>query len=333
MSVSKKIVPARLGKRDYNFDYHWKEIDTGTLKITKPTVLCFGGNRSFDNRDANAFCRRAEMLLNFNNNFSADDRKDIDLIGVSYGHFDDFINKKEPIETSCLTNSEIEDFSNTIFKPLYIDELGNKLSVKDAMKNFNLITTFTHSYGSIAINQIINKTYKDMIERGYTYEDTQEIFSQIVSVSYAPRGTISGATNIQIISGCDGYNMPLNSDKKTKNVYFSKFYNIENNQERGNGTMISDDNTISVFTTNMTTNPRTDDHALKVLIGAGYNSIRSSAHASSIFSIAQDSLILSIKNSLQNYRSDEFIPKPNLSELYKNTKQLLGKEQMDLERL
>ena len=52
-----------------------------------------------------------------------------------------------------------------------------------------------------------------------------------------------------------------------------------------------------------------------------------------IFLVSLLEIILSIKNSLQNYRSDEFIPKPNLSELYKNTKQLLGKEQMDLERL
>ena len=333
MSASEKVVPARIGKRDCNFDCHWKEIDLNFLKITKPTVLCFGGNRSFDNKDANAFCRSAERLLNFSNVFSVEDRKDIDIIGVSYGHFKKFIDNNELVETSNLTDEEIESFANAIFKPLYTDNLGNKLSVETAMQNFNLITTFSHSYGSIAINHLINKTYKDMIEKGYTYEDTQKIFSQIVSVSYAPRGTISGATNIQIISGCDGYNMPLNSDKKTKNVYFSKFYNIENDLERGNGTMISGDNTISVFTTNMTTNPRIDDHALKVLIGAGYDSVESSEYSGNIFSIAQDSLILSIKNSLKNYRSNEFTPKPNLNELYKNTKQLLGKEQMDLERL
>lgn len=333
MDTCEKIIPAKLGKRDQNFEFHWKEIDLDSIKISKPTLLCFGGNRSMDSKDANAFCKSAEKLLNFDNLFSADDKKNIDLIGISYGHFKNNSNDKDFVETSNLTDEEIEVLSNAIFKSLYLDKNGNTLSVREAIRNFNLITTFSHSYGSIAINHLINKTYNDMIEKGYTYEDTRKIFSQIVSVSYAPRGTISGVSNIQIISGCDGYDMPLNSNKKTRNIYFSKFYNVKDKTQQGNGAMISDENTISVFTTNMTTNPRIDDHALKVLMGAGKEANESSKFSGNIFSIAQDSLILSVKNSLQNYRSDSFTPKPNLNALYENTKELLGKEQIDLEML
>ena len=328
-----KFVSAKIGKRDLTCVNHWKTLDIENLKITKPTVLCFGGNRSMDERDANAFCKSAERLLNFDSLFGSRNRNDIDLIGISYGHYKgDKYKSQDGVETSSLTKSEIKKFATKVFRPLYLNDEGNRINKYTAMKNFNLITTFSHSYGSMAINSIIEEVYKDMINAGYTYADTCEIFSQIISVSYAPRGVISGVSNIQIISGCDGYDVPLNCNKKTKNIYYNHFYNVGENGKKGNGTVITDDNTISVFTTNMTNNPKIDDHVLKVLINAGQNiSNEQSKFSGSIFSVAQDSLILSVKNSLHNYLSNDFVPKPSLNELYSNTRQILGKEQFDLE--
>ena len=59
-SSDEKVLPAKLGIRDLNCKNHWKELNLNEAKITKPTVLCLGGNRSLGERDANAFCKSAE---------------------------------------------------------------------------------------------------------------------------------------------------------------------------------------------------------------------------------------------------------------------------------
>ncbi len=332
-SSDEKVLPAKLGIRDLNCKNHWKELNLNEAKITKPTVLCLGGNRSLGERDANAFCKSAEKLLNFEQLFGVIERSQIDFIGVSYGKFKN--NKYcsfNGIETSHLTDSEIKTIAESLFYPLFKDKNGNRLDKQTAIKNFNLLTIFSHSYGAIAVNNIINCVYNEMINLGFTYDDTREIFSQIISVSYAPRGTIIGASNIQIISGCDGYDVPMNTNKKTRNVYFSRFQNVTTKEKQGNGAMKSDENTISVFTTNMTNNPKTNDHMLKVLTKMGSPEVDSSINAPNIFTLAQNLLILSVQNSLKNYNSTTFKPKPNIEQLLFNTKFILGKKQIDIEK-
>lgn len=325
-----KIVPMQCGKRNLSKKDHWEKIDISEYRITKPTVLCFGGNRTFDPKDANAFCRSAEELL-VENNVSKDiDRNDYDLIGFSYGHYP----LKNQTEISCLEDEEAQIIEKRLFQPLYLNKNGKPLSVERAKKNFNLLTIFCHSYGSIAFDMVIRYAFENMTNCGYSYEQIIKIMSQIICVSYAPRSLVGGVSSIQIISGCDGYDVPENASKKMRNTYFSRFYKYFDAKDMwGNGAQIANKNTLGVYTTNMTNQEFINDHSLQVLTNSGKDDIKyCSKNAKSIFYVAQQSLALSVKNSVDNVKSKVFQEKPNINKLYSKAKYILGKHQIDLER-
>ena len=324
-----KIVPMQCGKRDTTKKDHWEKLDISEYKISKPTVLCFGGNRTFDPKDANAFCKSAEELL-LNNSVSKDiDRNDYDLVGFCYGHYP----LKNQTEISRLENEEAQIIEKRLLRPLYLNKNGKPLSVEKTEKNFNLLTVFCHSYGSIAFDKVIHYAYENMTECGFSYEQISKIMSQIICVSYAPRSLIGGVSSIQIISGCDGYDIPENASKKMRNTYFSRFYKYFDTKNMwGNGTQIANKNTLGVYTTNMTNEEFMNDHCLQVLMDGGNDKVRySSENAKSIFYVAQQSLALSVKNSVENFKTKNFQRKPDINKLYSKAKYILGKRQIDLE--
>lgn len=40
----RKEVPYSIGKRDLSCENSWKQLNTHSYKIDKPTIFCFGGN-------------------------------------------------------------------------------------------------------------------------------------------------------------------------------------------------------------------------------------------------------------------------------------------------
>ncbi len=325
-----KLTPMQLGKRNILMPKHWETIDINNYKITKPTILCFGGNRSFDPRNANHYCRTVEGML-ANSNYSKEiDKKNYEVLGICYGHYP---LDESKVETSQLDKNEVSLIEKNLLQPLYLDENGNKLSCEDAKKNFNMLTILCHSYGAIAFDNVVKQTFQNMTDKGFSFDDIMDILSQVVCVSYAPRSLISGVSSIQIVSGCDGMDIPPNAPKKMRNTYYSRFFNLFNTKSMwGNGTQIANENTLGVYTTNMTNDEKADDHSMRALINAGKEgSEERSKNAKSIFYVAQQSLALSLKNSVDNVGSKVFCSKPNINQLYSKTKYILGKKQINLD--
>ncbi len=326
-----KISPMQIGRRDISKPNHWETLDLNKYKLTKPTILCFGGNRSFEPKDANFYCRTVEEMLTKNKYFQNVDKNDYDLVGISYGHYP---LKDENVEVSKLDDFEINLIEEKLFQPLYLNRFGKPLSVEKACKNFNKLTVLCHSYGAVAFDKIIKNIFQNMIKKGFSFEEVSDILSQVVCISYAPRGMIGGVSSIQIVSGCDGFDIPRNAPKKMRNTYYAYFYNLFNDKEAwGNGTQIVNGNTIGVFTTNMTINEKTDDHSFLTLVNGGKEDTKEkSKNAKSIYYVAQQSLAISLKNSVENIKSNAFKSKPNVEKLYSRTKYILGKKQKELER-
>lgn len=325
-----KETPAQCGKRDWTKPNHWEKIDINKDGIiTKPTILCFGGNRTFDPKDANAVCRAAEELLSKDEYAKKISKNDYDLIGFCYGHYP----LKDQTEVSRLDDVEVENIEKNLIQPLYLDSKGNRLNIQKAIKNFNMLTVLCHSYGAVAFDKIMKKTFSTMVEKGYSLVEIGDILSQVVCVSYAPKCMIRGVSSIQIISGCDSFDIPKDAPKKMRNTFYSHFYNLfEEEKLWGNGTQIANGNTIGVYTTNMTNNETTNDHPLKILINGGKeNASENSKNAKTIFEVAQQTLALSLKNSIENVKSKVFYSKPTINQLYTKTKTILGKKQIDLD--
>ena len=325
-----KIVPASFGLRKYDKPNHWEEIDITKFEFDKPTVLCFGGNRTFNPQRANGYCRCTEELLKCNAKLKNYDFSNINLLGCAYGRF---IYDGVDIETTKLTDKEMQMLANLLYTKLCFDENG-QVDKSVAIRNFNKLTIFCHSYGSHAVDNIMNKLSNLMQEdANLNYDDRSEILSQIICVSYAPRSVIAGASTIQIISGCDGFGVPCNANRKLKNTYGNYFYNITETEMQKNGIQKTDDNSVSVYTTNMTDNTKTDDHSIKVLMNVNKDEqYMYNKNAKAIFEVAQNALAISVINSIKNtVHPENFIPKPNINDLYKINKRILGEGQVKLD--
>lgn len=322
-----KKIPASFGLRKYDCPNHWKEIDITKFEFDKPTVICFGGNRTFDSRGANSYCRMAEQLLRENIKLRHYDFSNIDFLGCAYGRFE----HHDDVEISKLTDKEMQMLANLFYKRFCFNNEG-QVDKQVAIKNFNKLTIFCHSYGSYAVDIIMNKLCNLMQDSILSYDDCKDILSQIICVSYAPRSIITGASTIQIISGCDGFGAPFNANKKLKNTYGNYFYNISDVELQKNGIEKTDENSLSVFTTNMTNDTKVNDHSIKVLMNVNNDQDKKyNKNAKSIFDIAQTALALSVINSIRNTIHSHFIPKPSLDDLYRVNKKILGENQINFD--
>ncbi len=322
-----KLIPFQIGKRNLEKENHWEKLDINKFCISKPTLLCFGGNRTMDCYDANAFCKCADKIIrNYADKTSTSfDKNDFDIIGFAYGHYNR--DKNDDIEVSSLSSEEKKLIAERIFFPLFLDKNGRLFNKDAILRNFNMITIFSHSYGSIAVNEIINIVFNKFMEFRLDYRDIQDIFSQIISVSYAPRSVIAGVSNIQIISGCDGYDIPLNSNRFLRNLYYSRFYNIQDEKQKGSGVCLTDENTISLLTTNMTNEKNINDHVMSVFM-RGIDS-DNKENSKNIFKIAESVLSNSISNSISNFHSKNFVSKIALKDLFMKSKIMLGSKQLE----
>ena len=58
-----KSLPLSFGKRDTSKPNHWQKLKFFKHKITKPTIICLGGNTTKFEEDANAMCKLASNLI------------------------------------------------------------------------------------------------------------------------------------------------------------------------------------------------------------------------------------------------------------------------------
>ena len=76
------------GQRDLTAENHWRTKDIHDFKITRPTVVCLGGNGTTETRKANNVCKLVESLMGIKieaTNDVTSTYKDVDIVGFSYG--------------------------------------------------------------------------------------------------------------------------------------------------------------------------------------------------------------------------------------------------------
>lgn len=312
-----------LGRRNMAYKNHWEELPSDLYRITKPTVLCFGGNGTITSREANAMCKIAQGLVGLKlpstkNEFAT--ATDVDFVGIGYGR-----NQQSLKETGGLTEAEKDNFVKNIFINLCINEDGKILPNHQIIKNFNQITFFTHCYGSNEVSSLIGRTYRNMLKLGIDDTTANNALDQMFAVSYAPYNKCA-CPNLQVIPMKD---IPLRTGAKDSEI--SKLF-IESrlqssDQTAGTVAYKEDDITASVLVSGMLKR-RLDEHPIFYASrNENWQFIKSknAEFGDEVSQVMGYALASSISNSIQNQHSDTFTPKPSIDQVLEDAQSILGK--------
>lgn len=325
-----KIKGASFGKRDLTKPNHWQSLEFGKYKITKPTIICLGGNCTKTTKEANGMCKIATNLIGLKGKIADEQAtaNDVDVIGVAYGVVDD----ESFSQTTLVTKQEVAALVDTLLLPLAVDENGKRFSFEQAQRNFCNVNFFSHCYGSKIVNEMNFDLMRKMLSQGYSSREILDIQKQITSVAYAPMEEVFNATSIQAISAKDMTSMvPTNAD----NGFQDAFYEVLNGNIPFSGTYLfkEDENTVTLFTSAMNSKPGNEHPIYFVERNEGWRyDLLEQEHADEVSQVLGYTLATAVATGLQNEYLQEFVPKPTPEQIYESAKDILSPfEQQDLE--
>ena len=178
--MSRYIVAGAV-QRDLSTAKSGKIMALKEFKITRPTVVCLGGDQTDTPGKANNMCRTIERIIGLKvggpKEFATYNY--IDVVGLFYGR------DEQSDKTACFTEEDRDEIVNHILLPLCVDENGNLLPLKQICKNFSLINFFTHCHGAYELYKITQKLHNILLDKGLTNEQAHKIYAQSFHCSYA----------------------------------------------------------------------------------------------------------------------------------------------------
>lgn len=321
--------PIVIGKRDFSKPNHWQNIELGNFKITKPTIICLGGNCTITTEEANGVCKVASSLIGLKNKFDDEQAttQDVDVIGIAYGSLE---NSDNP-NTTMVTKQEIGLIVDTLLMPLAFDEQGNRYSFEQAQRNFCNLNFFSHCYGSKVLNEMNFDLMRKMLSQGYSSRETLDLEKQMTSVAYAPMEEVFNMTAVQAISLKDLTTaVPSNANAGFQDAYLDIVRG--NTVFSGTSLFIEDENTVTLFTSSMSPKPG-NEHAINFIARdeRWRYGLLNPDHGDEVSQVLGYALATAVATGLQNEYSQEFIPKPTTEQIYLSAKDILSPfEQQDL---
>ena len=302
-----KETPYEICKLPPKFRHSWQVVDK-TYKITKPTVIAFGGNFTFSGKQASGMANIVANLLglkNKNHDGQIATFDDVDILAVSYG-------KLRYAENTVMNDDEIVDLCERLFVPLVLDDSGNRLPVEEAMRNASMVTLFNHCYGSRVADEVMLEFMCRLKDLGYNAGEIHSITSQIGAVSYAPMNNIHCGTHMKVHSYQDEV-IPegvIHGPKKLDGICvarglindFTLWTSRLANAIQG----LIDEHCVSRIFRNENWQYETKVGKEKVYIGK---------NADATSQLMAYVLAENVATSVKNYYSNDFTPKPTMIEL------------------
>ena len=198
--------------------------DTENFLITKPTIICLGGNKTIEPKNANNQASRNERLIGLkpSDNNSYGTYQNVDIISFYYGK-----NK----ENSTVGSMSVEDCNNLInqlFIPLFIDKKTSKrVSLTKACENFSQVIFSSFCYGAECVNDLMYDLQTKLLSIGYTQEEIFNIYSHSFHISYSPFKQDEFLPFVEINSFEDEYAKIFELNNWFKNKYGYKLNGIK----------------------------------------------------------------------------------------------------------
>ena len=303
-----------IGKRDLKKDNHWENLNGVNFRVTKPTVLCFGGNGSVTPQSANYMCRVAQSLVGIKEPKHENEiatTNDVDFIGIAYS------------ERHFLGEEAKSELIKNIFEPLYLGADGTPLSREQILKNFSLINFFAHCHGVEEVSTLLMRVYCKMIESEIDQQTAKDALMQTFSVCYAPIRPLS-TPGLQVIPEKDEVirGGPIFAEISSK--FLGKRFH---DKSSGKGTVVfkENKNVVTLIVSDMS-NFYNDEHAIDFIERDEKWNIaikRSVAYSDEVSKAMGVALTYSIVNGLENQKSDKLIRKPNSDFMLQRVKSIL----------
>ena len=313
------------GRRNLWKENHWEEMDIEDYVVNKPVLLCLGGNGVIDRAKATRFCATAERFIGLKQGEEKELYNMVDLLGFCYTP-----NPTRP------TIGEFDDeqrnlIVDNIFMKLCVDAQGRVLPIDKTIKNFSLITVFTHCWGAREISRIGMDVQRKMMKLGYSEADVQSAFNQIFHLTYAPYTDHTCFPCLRINSFIDSEHRGIH--KTYKEVYEETLNGIALHFDKAGYFRRSKNPILKVpiisiyssqlINTKENSNKRNliDEHAIEVLERnydwtQGHQQ-KGGLNADVVSKMASFCLAKAMATSIQNQRSEVLIPKDDMEELYK----------------
>ena len=163
----------------------FRNVDTAT--IDKPTIFAIAALDSYSDNDANGMAKRVQMLLGRSNTYT----KDVQIIGAhQLGHLNMARAIRYHNEMAAMGQyiypPGLMEFAKKQLQPLVTEgEPPQKIDVETACRRMRNITFFTHSSGTVAVDEIGNALCDIMEKVGYTDDEIARITSQAAAVNIA----------------------------------------------------------------------------------------------------------------------------------------------------
>jgi len=153
------------------------QVSLKSMQIDGKTLIIFGGNDTDSLTRARQYAQTANLWLQDTHN-----NEKIDIYSVAYTGF-------RPLESESgnyfVTAHDYSDFADTFFTPLFIKD-GQRIDLQNAKDNMAKVAVFTHSSGAFVLDQALASTKISLLNAGYSEEEINQIFNQLVTISHAP---------------------------------------------------------------------------------------------------------------------------------------------------
>ena len=287
----------------------WDNVEVQDIPLTKPIILCFGGNTVVSDKFANGMAKIAEQFLGVSTK-----SKFVDIYSLRYAYenielIDNNGNKvKEKI--GVVSNKEVEELSEELFLKRVVNKNNKKLSLERASKNMRNINILSHSFGEEVVKRIIEHTATQMQEKyGYTMEDTKNILGQVLHISYGPKKNQNRySTNFEFKSF---------SDEEFGKAYKAEYIKDVNAQipYLGCGELSLKNNTLTLYAESFEAKQEeSTEHVLQTIRRAD-NWFVKNHRADTISKCLSLTLAMGVLNSKENKKHKQFVPLPNVEDI------------------
>ena len=328
--MAERYVQSGFGRRTQENEEHWIPMQIEEFRITRPTIICFGGNATTDSCKAKRFCATAERLVGLQEESKGSFRNydHIDVVGFHYGM------DNEGDTAGYFSKEYINKIVDNMFLPLCVDSHGNKLPLDRACKNFANVIVFAHCHGAKEIALIMaNLNYK-LIKHGFTAQEIAQIMGQAFQLAYSPNTDEVWLPSVRIDSFTESHNAGLASLYRTS--YGESLDGIglkydKTEQFRGKYSFCSHQDRISIYASRLINTEENkgekdiiDEHSITCLERNNDWSIANGAKcADAVSKMAAMALEQALINAIKNrYMEFKLIPK-SMKKMFKELEHIL----------
>ena len=301
-------------------DFGWENVEVQDIPLTKPIILCFGGNAVISDKFANGMAKTTEQFLGVSTK-----SKFVDIYSLRYAYenielVDNNGNKvKEKI--GVVSNEEIEEIAEQLFLSRVVNKNDKKLSVEQASKNMRNVNILSHSFGEDVVKRIIEHTATQMQEKyGYTMEDTKDILGQVLHISYGPKKNENNYTT--------NFEFKSFSDEEFGKAYKAEYIKDINAQipYLGCGELSLKNNTLTLYAESFVGKKEDyTDHLIQT-VRRDDNWTVENHRADTISKCLALTLAMGVLNSKENKKRKQFVPLPNAEDIKDLIQPVLDRE-------